>query len=595
MADSSDITDLYQKAVDFHLAGKLADARRLYETILKADPNRADALAGLGAICLQQNNMREALRWFDQSLSIDPLQPAALTNRGNVLKNLLRLGDALDSHNRAIALAPDFAQAYCNRGVVLQQLDRTGEALASYDKALSLNPSDARAHTNRGIVLRSLGRPAEALASHGKAIALNPLLVEAYNNRGILLQESGDLSGALSDYDKAISLQPDNASAHCNKGNVLVDLESPDEALLSYEQAIRLRPDYAEAYSHRGNALQECRRLEEALDSYDRALLLKPDWVEAKWNKSLLLLLMGRFEEGWPLYEFRKKLAKDPIGNRAYPGKLWTGAEDIRGKSILVHREQGLGDTIQFCRYARLLENAGAKVLFAPQKPLRELMQGLGGSIELVDADDDFLSLDFHSPLASLPLAFGTRLSTIPAEVPYLFAQRDRVEWWRERIGRKGFRIGICWQGGTGRVDFGRSFPLKHFYRLSKVANVRLINLHKGEGGKQLEDIPGDMRIENTGEEFDTAGRGAFLDTAAVMKCCDLVITSDTAVAHLAGALGVTTWIALKYVPDWRWMLDRADSPWYPTVRLFRQKSLGDWHGVFSEIQTALLKELISR
>jgi hypothetical protein len=250
-----------------------------------------------------------------------------------------------------------------------------------------------------------------------------------------------------------------------------------------------------------------------------------------------------------------------------------------------------LGDTIQFCRYLPLLVKAGAKVLFAPHEKLRRLVSTVSDDIEIVDVDDRDLDFDYHVPLMSLPLAFRTTLESVPSDCPYLFAQPDRVTHWRDRLGSEGFKIGICWQGSRNKIDFGRSFPLSLFEGLSKIEGVRLVSLHRGDGEAQLADLPDGMVVETLGEDFD-AGAEAFLDTAAVMHCCDLVITSDTAVAHLAGALGVRTWVALKYVPDWRWMLDREDSPWYPTMRLFRQGSRGDWPSVFDDMTKALLAEM---
>jgi hypothetical protein len=280
----------------------------------------------------------------------------------------------------------------------------------------------------------------------------------------------------------------------------------------------------------------------------------------------------------------KKKL---PQGNRRFAKPVWLGREPLSGKSIFVHAEQGLGDVIQFSRYIACLNELGAKVLFAPRANLKALMQGLDGVHEIVDEDNEKLEFDYHVPLLSLPLAFQTDLPTIPAKISYLGVAQDRVALWRQRLGDHGFKIGICWQGSKNKIDAGRSFPVSKFHALAQTANVRLISLHKGEGEAQLADLPPDMRVESLGDDFD-AGADAFLDTAAVMKCCDLVITSDTSIAHLAGALGVKTWLALQYVPDWRWLLDRDDSPWYPTMRLFRQKTPGDWDGVFAQMAKSL-------
>jgi hypothetical protein len=282
------------------------------------------------------------------------------------------------------------------------------------------------------------------------------------------------------------------------------------------------------------------------------------------------------------------------IIQRNFTQPAWTGSEDINGKAILVHWEQGLGDTIQFCRYVHLLVQRGAKVLFAPQKPLRGLMRTLGDEITIVDENDETLQFDYQARLLDLPQALSTDLDTIPAQVPYLKADPERVAQWRSRIGTEGFKIGICWQGSKALIDAGRSFPLAKFAPLSAIPGVRLISLHKGEGEDQLQDMPEGMKVETLGADFDS-GPDAFADTAAAMQCMDLIISSDTAVAHVAGALACKTWVALKYIPDWRWLVDRDDSPWYPNTRLFRQRQLSDWDELFARIAAAVQSEIETR
>lgn len=387
---------------------------------------------------------------------------------------------------------------------------------------------------------------------------------------------------------------PDFAEAHYNRGIALKALKQPDAAVASYGRAITIKPDYAAAYYNRGNALRELKQLDAAVASYDRAINLDPNDAEAYWNKGFALLLGGDFEKGLPLYEWRWKKRDIEKRRLNFIQPLWLGDESLRGKSILLHCEQGLGDTIQFCRYVSRLSESGVNVLFAPQKPLRRLMENLSSNVSIVDENDPSLEFDFHSPLPSLPLAFKTNLTNIPSFIPYLHADEDRISRWKEKIGKDAFNIGICWEGGTSKIDPGRSFPVGHFHGISKLKNVRLISLQKREGGSQIGNLPSDTKIQSLGEAFDS-GQDAFIDTAAVMKLCDLVITADTAVAHVAGALGVPVWVALKFVPDWRWMLDRADSPWYPTMRLFRQKSDGDWKGLFFEIEKSVIHAIGER
>jgi len=620
MIDPVDIADVYREAHELHQTGNLDEAERLYKVILDNDPNHAAVLEALGRICLQRGRWEEAMQMIGLSLAIDANQPHALNNLGIILHKLERLDEALFSYERAIELKPDYAVAYCNRGNTLQQLKRFDAALASHNKAIALKPEFAEAHSNRGNVLREIKRLYEALSSYDKAIALKPSYAEAYNNRGNVLGELKRYYEALFSYDRAIALKPDYAEAFNHRGTVLSKLKRHyeallsceraialkpdyaeafnnrggilgalgrfDEALLSHDEAIALKPDYAEAYSNRGNVLAELKRLDEALASHDKAIALEPEVAESYWNRSLSHLLSGNLEVGWRDYEWRKK-KQEPDGNRTFPQPGLPGKEYISGRKILVYSEQGLGDTIQFCRYIRSLNEAGAKPLFAPQIKLKRLMKSLDADFDMVEVEDKSLEFDFHCPLLSLPFVLNTNIETVPNQVPYLHAESERIDYWAGEIGLHGFKIGICWQGAIREIDMGRSFPVAEFLRISKIPDVRLINLHLGAGISQLENLPSGMNVEVLGEAFD-AGPDAFLDTAAVIKLCDLVITSDTAVAHLAGALGATTWVALKQVPDWRWMLDRPDSPWYPGMRLFRQPVRDDWQSVFLEIEKEL-------
>ncbi|MFO1159366.1 MAG: DUF6165 family protein [Reyranellaceae bacterium] len=534
--------------------GRPAEALEAYDRVLALKGARADLFRQRGRLLSELRRRHEALQAYDQAVELDPLDGESFSNRGNLLRDLGRLDEALASHDRAIAARPDRAELLSNRGATLAALRRFEEALADYDRALALQPDFAAAHSNRGVVLRDLGRVEEALASH----------------------------------DRAIALAPDLAVAHSNRGVVLHQLDRLDESLASHDKAVALAPDHAEAHSNRGVALLALQSFDAALTSYDRALALSPDDLEASWNKAQVLLLRGDHDRAWLLHEARRRKPEFPVvGDPAIP--LWRDGTALAGKTVLVHWEQGLGDTIQFCRYLRPLRRHAARVLFAPQRPLAGLMRTLGPEIEIVDPGDAALRYDLRIPLISLPLALRSTLQTIPADIPYLGADEARIARWRQRLAGAGFIVGICWQGNRSAIDRGRSFPVAELAPLSRVPGVRLVALQKGDGLAQLADLPEGMRVETPGDDFD-AGPDAFLDTAAILRLCDLVVTSDTAVAHLAGALGVRTWVALKAVPDWRWMLDRSDTPWYPTLRLFRQKARGQWAPVFREIAAELAR-----
>jgi tetratricopeptide (TPR) repeat protein len=568
-------------------AAALRELGRPQEALSHADAAIAlqpttDAYCHRGAALRDLGRFAEAVASFDQAIAMDARCIEAHNYRGMALQQLQRPVEALASFDRALALRPQSAELHNNRGNMLRQLRRTSEALASFERAIALQPTFAAAYNNRGLVLQALQRYREAASSYERALALQPDFAEAHNNLGTVQCELGQAAEALDSCTRALQLQPRMHGVHGNLGNALRDLERPEEALSQYELAVLEAPHDADNHCHRGNALFDLKLIPDAMASYERAIGLNPTHAQSLFNKSLCLLLSGEFAQGLPLYEWRKEIP--PAVAPALPGTAWLGETDISGKTLFVYADQALGDTIQFSRYANLAEERGARVIFAVQPQLRELLTGLSSAIRVVAPGEQAGGFDYHCALMSLPLAFRTTLAAVPAAVPYLFADPLRVAKWRERIGATGFKVGIVWQGSRNRIDVGRSVPLEMFARLATIPGVRLISLQKGDGPSQG---PKDPVVEVLGDDFD-AGAQAFLDSAAVMTHLDLVITCDTALAHLAGALGRPTWIALKQVPDWRWLLDRADSPWYPSMRLFRQSRRGDWDGVFAAIHEAL-------
>ena len=399
------------------------------------------------------------------------------------------------------------------------------------------------------------------------------------------LRNSIELNEALESYDRAIKLESDHAAAFGNRGVVLHRLGRMGEALGSFDHALRLRPDYVDALNNRGNALVGLNQLEEAVDNFDRALKFRPDDVGTRWNRGLLLLLMGKFSEGWKGYEWRRKKS-DIWTERDFPGPEWQG-DTSPGTRLLLYAEQGLGDTIQFARFAPMLAKRGLVVSLEVQRPLKGLLDGLE-NVTIFRRGENSPPYKAHCPLMSVPFVLQMALDGIRAEAPpYLAARQDLVERWRTRLPTDGLRVGVAWQGDPRRkADLGRSIPARAFAPLARMEGVTLISLQKNDGVDQLRDLPADMRIVSFGD-LDR-GPDAFLDTAAIMMNLDLVITSDTSIAHLAGALGRPVWVALQHVPDWRWMLERGDSPWYPSMRLFRQSRPDDWINVVSEMAIEL-------
>ena len=573
----------FLEGLAFHKKGKLAAAEKVYEEILRINPDFFDALHLFKIIVYETRRIEAGVQLAKSATNKKPSYASVYSKLKTDLTNLKCVEEALTIIEQAVSLNPEFIEPSADYIMAPKELDRPGGC----ERKFLLRPDCAVPFDKIGNALCIMGRFHEAVTSYDKAISSKPDYADAFLNRGIALRQLNRYNDAIASYDRAIALRPGYAEAFNNRGVDLRKLQRFDEAIASFDRAIALKPDYADAFNSRGNALFDLNRLEEALASYDKAIALKSDYAEAYSNQSYCLLLIGCFEQGWRHHEWRKRLA-EPIASESYSQPLWLGEENISGKTMFIHWEQGFGDVIQFCRYAKMVEAKGAKVVMEVPSALRRLLKNLSSTIEIVDEATKYVNFDYHCPLMSLPLAFQTTLENIPAAIPYLRAEPDRVEYWKSRLRNHEFKIGIAWQGSKIGTEIGKAFSVYEFYNIAKIPNVCLVSLQKGDGVEQLENLPEGMEIRRFGDEFD-AGPDAFLDTAAVMKNLDLIITTDTAIAHLAGALGCPAWVALKHVPDWRWMLDRSDSPWYPTIRLFRQRTRDDWAAVFLDIENALV------
>ena len=458
-------------------------------------------------------------------------------------------------------------------------------ALSELDLALARRRESVEALNLKGALLARFRRTEEAIRCFDTALAVAPEAVECHYNKATLLQLVGRYQEAIKAFDRALAIKPDMPEALVNRGMVFAELRQLGEAIASFSAALTQRPDFAKAYAARAALFSENAEIERALADFAQARILAPDDAELRWNEAITMLLAGDFERGLAAFEWRPE---GSLGAAPRPsGTRWRG-QPFSNKTILLRAEQGLGDTIQFCRYAPLLAEKGARVVLDVQPQLKALLSTLGGVAQIVARGEAVPPYDYFCPLLSLPLLLRTSLENIPARVPYLKADESRVRKWRERLAVSGnaLNVGIAWAGRPGRIDAGRSIPLRLFGALGSVPNTRLFSLQKEVGLDDLEQLPDEMRVETLGA-FDGPGE-AFLDTAAIMQSLDLVVTSDSAVAHLAGALGRPAWLALKLAPDWRWLLKRSDSPWYPTLRLFRQQRLDDWTDVFA----AMAREL---
>jgi tetratricopeptide (TPR) repeat protein len=530
--DTAGLQRTLEQAIALHMSGQLDRARPLYEEILAMQPRHMEALGKLAALSIQNGNPQRAIELLDKALLLDP-------------------SNAIN---------------YCNRGAACERLRQWDAALGNFDRAIALKPDLAQAHSNRANVLRELQRWQDALSGYERAIALQPTYVNAHNNRGKLLMEFGEFEKALASYGVAVALKPDFADGHYNRAILFGKMGRPHQALASYDLAIAIQPDLAPAY----------------------------------FNRALIRLLVGDFDGGWADYEWRWKNENIALARqkRSFRQPRWIGDEAIAGKTILIHSEQGFGDTLQFCRYVPMLAALGANVVFEVQKPLIDLVQGLEGVTAVIGQGEALPPFELHCALMSLPLAFKTNTARIPARVPYLRADAARVSVWGHRINQsRKLRVGLVWSSGVRPTEPNladlnrRNVPLTKFAEILKNSNMDFYSLQKGQPAESelaqasAEHAP-DVPITDL-----TALLSDFSETAALIEHLDLVISVDTAVAHLAGALGKPVWILICTNACWRWLQDRSDNPWYPTVRLYRQQSAGDWDEVIDRVN-ADLKQL---
>jgi Flp pilus assembly protein TadD len=569
--------------------GRADAAVNAYRQAIAIRPDYPETHNNLGNALRTIGRLDDAATSLRQAIALKPTYPEAHNNLGVALRDLGRLAEAEASHREAIRLRPNYPEAHCNLGAVLHALGRLAEAEASCRQALRLRPNHPDAHNSLGGVLWSLGRAAEAEASCRQALRLRPDYPEAHNNLGGALWAVGRLDEAEECCRQALRLRPDYPEAHNNLGNALRDLGRPEEAEASCREALRLRPDYPDAHSNLGAALYSLGRSAEAEESCREAGRLSPDYPDAHTNLAHALLLAGRFEEGWSEYEWRWKTRQLADGARNFPVPQWSG-EPIGERTILLHAEQGLGDTLQFCRYLPLMA-PGVRIVLEAQAPLVRLLSRLPGVTQIIAQGERLPPFDLHCPLLSLPRAFGTTLDSIPATTPYLAADPPQAAHWRERIaGLPGMRVGLVWAGGQRHgltnliiADRRRSITLDAMAPLAEASGISFISLQKGEPAAQAAHPPAGMALHDF-----TADLHDFADTAALIDGLDLVISVDTAVAHLAGALGKPVWLLNRFDTDWRWLLNRDDSPWYPTLRQFRQPAPGDWTSVLHASRDAL-------
>jgi len=551
MQSLPNLDETLRKGLALHQQGLLNEAQAIYAQILKKQPKHFDALQLSGAIAIQTKDYKKCL-------------------------NLL---------STAIQIKTNYAPTFYNLGIALHELKKFDEAILNFGHAIKLDPNYVNAYNGLACSLKELKHFEDAIACFDQAIKLNPSYAEAYNNIGLVQYELREYGAAIHNYEKAIIIKPDYFEAYYNKGIAQIGLKQFDASIHNFNQALNIKSDFAKAYNGLGHANQELKKMATAMINYEKAIQLDPDYADACWNKSLLKILLGEYQEGWTLYEKRWRGSKFNKESRSFKQPLWLGKHAIQNKTIFIYAEQGLGDSIQFCRYISMIEALGPKeVILEAPKALISLLSSLNSNFKLLEKGQPIPKFDLHCPMMSLPHAFNTILETIPARIPYLYADKNKTIYWNKKLGLKKIpRIGLVWSGSVShKNDHNRSLSLKQLANILKLPyqfhslqkEIRTIDKVTLRSFKQIQQHHDDL--------ID------FSDTAALIENLDLIITVDTSVAHLAGAMGKKVFILLPFVPDYRWMLDRIDSPWYPTATLFRQPKLDDWENVIDQINTTL-------
>ena len=545
------IAQALQEAVALHRQGRLRAAEKLYARVLKAAPDNFDALHLLGSLKAQAGQMGDALRLISAATKINPRAPDALVNLANVLHALKRDADALDCLDKALAISPGDLHALQNRGSALLALNRPQEALNSFEQVVQREPRNGEALLNRGVALATLNRHVEALA----------------------------------DFDAALRAAPGQPDVLFNRGNALMQLDRQPEAIAAFDRVLAAIPTHTRAWNNRGRALEALNRHEEAVASFGKAIALQKDYADAHFNQALALLTVGDLKRGFTQYEWRWQRSGMSDARRGYGRPLWLGEFPLGHKTILLHAEQGLGDTLQFVRYAPLLARAGARVVLEVQPELKALLSRLDGVASCHARGETLPAFDLHCPLGSLPLAFKTEPATIPADIPYLRADGERVAKWRPAIeALPGKRVALAWAGHIRHAnDRNRSIDLAQLEPLLALDGISFVSIQRELREKDAALLARYPNVSHLGGEL-----ADMADTAAVTALVDLMIAVDTSVVHLAGAMGRPLWVMLPFAPDWRWTISSEHSPWYPQARLLRQPAAGDWQSVIAKLRDEL-------
>lgn len=589
-----EIADLLQQAEQYLAEDKYDRAIALYERCIEAAPTCKYNYWKLGLALLLEGREEEAQScWFSAVFEGDTQESEQLTKELiNILEiqgiELLERGKYTQAEKIYLQILEQDsidALTYKNLGNALYNQGKLEEAICFYQQGLELEPNDAITYYHLGNAFHQLDRLEKAIAHYQQSLVLAPNSVIVLNNLGNTWQKQGDLEQALACYQQSLRLDPNDAFTYNNLGSIFHTQGKLEEALAYFEQGLILEPNNVEALTNLAVFYQEQRQYEKALSYCDRAIEIDPNYVNANWNRSLILLCLGNLQRGFVEYECRWQRKESPP--RPLPKPVWDGA-NLEGKTILLQAEQGIGDTIQFIRYVPLVIERGGHIIVECQPPLVRLLKTVAGVEKVVAIGEILPEFDVYIPLLSLPRILETTLETIPAAIPYIYPL-ESVSLKLDVPAKSYLKVGLVWAGNPSHQnDRNRSSSLNHFLPLFQIPGIAFYSLQKGSKVAEINQIAELVPLQDLSSQLND-----FADTAAVIAQLDLVITVDTAVAHLTGAMGKPVWVLLCYNSDWRWMTEREDSPWYPSVRLFRQNRAGDWQEILERVAEAL-KHLIN-
>jgi tetratricopeptide (TPR) repeat protein len=619
------INNEIKSAMENYQAGNLQKTVNICKKIVKIQPNNINALNLLGIICYQIKDYDSAIKYSKKLINLNPGNARTYYILGHSMQEKGETDEAITHYQRSLQLDPNFADAYYNLGTILQDNKRYDEAISCYKKSLQLNPNDVDAYYNLARVLQEKEQFDEAITCYKKALQINPNLADAYNNIGTILIENEQFDEALTNCQKAFYLNPNLPDVHNNLGIINKEKGKLDEAIFYCQKALQLDSRFYKAYHNLANI--QCKKqqfdkavtysqqaleinpnddevhvglgaafcgkgqLNTGINCYKKAIQINSNNANTHFSMSCAFLLSGDFKQGWQEYEWRWK-SKDYLKYNCFhkpddfSQPILKGL-DIAGQTVFIYAEQGLGDEIQFIRYVPLVVQLGANVVIECHKELYGLLQSIEGIKHLIVQGEQLPEFDIQCPLLTLPLVFNTTLENIPTKVPYLSVNPILTQKWKDKIQQDNskLKVGLVWQGNPKhKNDMNRSIPFNYFSPFSKFTDITFYSLQKGKGSEQSKNLPVGIKFIDLTEEIND-----FSDTAALIENLDLTISVDTSVVHLAGALGKPIWTLLPFSPDWRWMLTRKDSPWYPTMRLFRQPSPGDWNSVIKKVAEELV------